>query len=366
VAAGAGVIVLAAWFWWAAYATVAFYETSAAARIELDSATYVLQSPLLGRIVSSELRTGEGRAVHRGDILVQLDAAPEELRLREEQARAAAIEPEIAGLQRRLQAEERARAEERRAAVSSTEEARGRLRAAQADARYAEAELARTQALQERRLLTQRELEKAGLDAERSAATTMTLAAAAERVSQEQTVKEHERDVQIAQLRAELATRQMQQLTFAASIERLRYEIERHRIRAPVDGVIAESAILRPGSVVDEGDRLASIMSPGRLIVVAQFPPRAVLGRIRAGQPAVLRLDGFAWAEFGAVSATVSHVAREARDGLVRVELTIDSRSTFRGALEHGMPGSVEITVEHLTPLALLLRTVGQALTATA
>jgi membrane fusion protein (multidrug efflux system) len=76
-----------------------------------------------------------------------------------------------------------------------------------------------------------------------------------------------------------------------------------------------------------------------------------------------LRLDGFPWAEFGSVSATVVRVAEESRDGNVRVELAIDPRSSCRVKLEHGMPGALEVAVERVTPLSLILRTAGQWLT---
>jgi membrane fusion protein (multidrug efflux system) len=135
-------------------------------------------------------------------------------------------------------------------------------------------------------------------------------------------------------------------------------------VRAPIDGTVGESAILRTGAVVQGGERLGSIIPSGSLIVAAQFPADAAFGRIRPGQSATLRLDGFPWTEFGAVSATVARVAQEVRDGNVRIELAIDPQSTFRGTLEHGMPGLLEVAVERLTPLALVLRTAGQALTA--
>lgn len=148
-----------------------------------------------------------------------------------------------------------------------------------------------------------------------------------------------------------------------AGIERLAHEIERRTVRAPVDGVVGESIPLRPGAVVREAERLGAVMPAGRLLVTAQFPADAALGRIRAGQPATLRLEGFPWAEFGTVSATVERVAREIRNGSVRVDLTIDPEPSFRGALEHGMPGAVEVAVEHITPMSLVLRAVGQGLT---
>jgi len=95
----------------------------------------------------------------------------------------------------------------------------------------------------------------------------------------------------------------------------------------------------------------------------AEFPANAAFGRIQPGQLARMRLDGFPWAEFGAVPAKVSQVAAEIREGNVRVEFEIQPVSGFRGKLEHGMPGTVDVAVERVTPLSLVLRTAGQWLT---
>src|SRR5579864_9610177 len=94
--------------------------------------------------------------------------------------------------------------------------------------------------------------------------------------------------------------------------------------------------------------------------VIAQFPPPAAFGRIRPGQPARLRLEGFPWAQYGTVTATVSRVAGEVRDGRVRVELLVNPQSASRIPLQHGMPGSVEVQVENVSPAALALRAAGQ------
>jgi multidrug resistance efflux pump len=358
----AGGLVLAAWCWWATHAEVALYELTTSARIELDASTYPVQSPLLGRIVTANLHVGQ--VVRRGEVLVEIDAAPEALQLRQEQVRAAGIEPELERLRSELTAEERARAQERLTAGLSAEEAAGRIREADANARYAESDLARVEMLHRQNLIAQRDLEKARTDAERLRAVVTTLEGAARRVPQEQETRDRERDVRIERLRSQIASLDAQRQTLNVSIERLGYEVERRRVRAPIDGTVGESAILRTGAVVQEGEKIASIVPSGNLVVAAQFPADAAFGRIRPGQSATLRLEGFPWAEFGSVSAAVARVAQEIRDESVRVELAIDSRSTFRGTLQHGMPGSLEVVVERLTPLALVLRTAGQWLTA--
>jgi membrane fusion protein (multidrug efflux system) len=355
-------LALGGWCWWTARASVTLYEVSPAARLELDAATYPIQSPLLGRVV--ETRLSVGQTVRRGEVLVEIDAAPDELELRQQEVRARGLETELARLRSQAAAEERARAEEQRTARVSAEEAASRIREAEAAAQYAEDDLARIRKLHEERLIPARDLERAGAEARKLRAAVVTLESAARRVPQEQSTRDRERDVRLERLSAEIAALEAERKTLQAGMERSKYEVERRRVRAPVEGRIGEAAILRPGAVVQEGEKLGSIVPSGRLLVAAQFPPPAAFGRIRAGQTATLRLDGFPWAEFGSVSLSVARVAQEVRDGAVRVELAIEPGSSFRAKLEHGMPGTVEIAVERLTPMALLLRTAGQWLTA--
>jgi hypothetical protein len=40
--------------------------------------------------------------------------------------------------------------------------------------------------------------------------------------------------------------------------------------------------------------------------------------------------------------------------------LALAGKSSYRGSLEHGMPGTLEVTVERVSPLSLTLRTAGQ------
>jgi membrane fusion protein (multidrug efflux system) len=318
--------------------------------------------PLVGRVVKINLRVGE--TVRRGDVLVEIDAMPDQLQLQQERVRARGLDPELARLHAQVVAEESARAEEQRSSRLSAEEAGTRIREAEAAAGYADTELTRARELQKEGLTPARDLQKAAAEAGKFRAAVTALEIAARRVPQEQTTRDRERDVRLQRLFTEVASLEAQSGTLNAGIERLGYEIERRRVRAPVDGRIGEAAILRVGAVVAEGEKVASIVPTGRLLVAAQFPANAAFGRIRPGQPATLRLQGFPWAEFGAVAATVTRVAQEVRDGKVRVELSIRDHSGFRGHLEHGMPGTLEVEVERVAPLSLVLRTAGQWLTA--
>lgn len=205
------VLVLGAWCWWAARAEVTLYEVSSAARVELDATTYPVQSPLLGRIVETRLRVGQ--TVRRGDVLVEIDAMPDRLQLRQEQVRARGLTPELARLRTQVTAEENARAEEQRAARLSAEEAANRIREAEIVSKAAEVELSRMQALARESLVPQRDLEKAEAETRRLRATVAALESAARRVPQEQATRDRERDVRLERLYSEIATLEAQQST---------------------------------------------------------------------------------------------------------------------------------------------------------
>jgi membrane fusion protein (multidrug efflux system) len=105
------------------------------------------------------------------------------------------------------------------------------------------------------------------------------------------------------------------------------------------------------------------VVPRGQPRAVALFPVAAV-GRVRPGQPARLRLDGFPWTQYGVLTARVADVGDEAREGLIRVELSLDHDPTSAIPLGNGLPGTAEVEVDHVSPATLVLRAAGQYLVA--
>src|SRR5688572_1041406 len=101
---------LGAWGAWCLYAHVTLYEITETARIEVDSAIYPIQSPLVGRVVETNLQIG--REVKAGDVLVVVDAEPQLLQIREERTRLAGLDNELTALRGQVEAEDRARDDE--------------------------------------------------------------------------------------------------------------------------------------------------------------------------------------------------------------------------------------------------------------
>jgi membrane fusion protein (multidrug efflux system) len=353
---------LACWLAWFFLAAITRYEVTPTARLEIDQEAYLVQSPVTARVQTTNLVLG--RQVKAGDILVELDSNPERLQVQEERRRLAGLAPQIESLRTQTANVDRSRTREQQATHTAVDEAAAKFHEADALARKAEADSSRLALLEAEHLTSARDLEQGKFEAERRRHAADGLQLDADRLNREQGTRESDRGVQTSNLQGQIEKMQSDRTTILATIQRLEYEVERRSIRAPVSGTLGEVATLRPGAVVQESEKLGAIVPLGRLRAVAQFPPYAALGRIRLGQRARVRLDGFPWAQYGSIPATVTRVAGEVRDGQVRVELSIAPAAATRVPLQHGLPGSVEVEVERLTPAALVLRTAGRLLAA--
>lgn len=348
---------LGGWVAWLFLARISRYETTDSARLEVDRAAHVLQAPYTGRVVASALVLG--RNVQAGDILIDLDANPERLQIEEEQARRKSMNPRLASLRAQITAAKEARLREQETTVATLDEARARVHEAEQPAQFAEADAARVKKLFDERLTSEREYARAQADANRARATVESLQHSITRTEREQRTRESDRDAQIQALEAEIRRLEGESETSGATIGRLQYDREKRRIRAPISGRLGDVAVLRVGAVVKEGDSLAAIVPSGALRIVAEFEPSAALGRIHPGQAARLRLKGFPWTQYGSIRARIAAVANEIRDGRVRVECDVDGASPKLIPAQHGLPGTVEVEVEQVSPAALVFRLAG-------
>jgi multidrug resistance efflux pump len=353
-------ILLGGWLAWFVLANVALYETTDAARLEVDRAVYPIEVLAGGRVTATHLKIG--REVKAGDVLVELETESQRLQLIEEQARITALTAQLAALRGQSTAEQQVQVETRQAAPVALDESRARLEEAEAAARAAADEARRYEQLRADGLIAEVEVVRAKAESEKKQAAAAALRIAINRQNKDQRATDSTQQVAIEELKRDAAVIEGEIKTRQTITERLRHEISQRSIVAPASGKLGEAAELRTGQVVREGDKLGAIIPDGQLKAVAEFPPSESLGRIRKGQLAKLRLDGFPWTEFGKVAGEVTNIASEPRSGRVRVELLVRPESAPLIPLQHGLPGKLEVEVERISPAALVLRSVGKLL----
>jgi multidrug resistance efflux pump len=351
---------LTAWFVWFFLAHVSVYAVTNRADLEVDRAAHPVESIVSGRVVATHMALDQ--QVKAGDILVELDSGAQQFQLSEEKTQLAGADPQIRSREEEIASEEQALLQDQQAAKDALEEARAHDREAESAAQFAEAEAERVRKMYKAGVVPELDLNRSVADAQQRRAAADSLRYAVVRLEGEQRTKANERKAHIEQLTSELNKLRGERATAAVTIQRLEEEVGRRWICARIVGKLGEVAPLRVGAVVREGEQLAAVIPSGNLRVVAHFDPPAALGRVRPGQHARLRLEGFPWAQYGSVSATITNVASEIRDGSNRVEMALDPRTDSRIPLQHGLPGTVEVEIETVSPANLVLRMAGSLL----
>jgi membrane fusion protein (multidrug efflux system) len=351
--------VLGAWVAWLAAGRLTMYETSASARVEAGRAVHPVDAAAGGRVLATPgLRLDA--AVRAGDVLVELDARAERIELARERERLAALQAQRAALASRLDAEGRVLAQARGAVDATARESAARVREARSAADLAGDEERRTAALADAGSVAQAELGRARSAAERASAevdAALSTGAAAEARARQGVA---ETEARLGGLRSDAASLDAEVARSRAAARRWELEVERKTVRAPVAGRLARVEPVRAGEVLAAGARVADVVpADGRLRIVAELPVRAT-GRVRPGQTARLRLDGFPRTRHGSVVARVARIGAEPRGGRVRVECDVVSAPPSV-PLQHGLAGTLEIEVGATSPAALFAWSVADA-----
>ena len=355
-----GLSLLLAWFAWFALARVALYEVSDVARLEVDVEPHEVMSLISGRVIRNDMVLG--REVEKGELLIALDALGTQYELEETNAEARGGADQLQRLGLEISAQRQALVSSERASHSALAEVRARHQEALESASFA-AQSARRQArLNEEGLLAKAEADAAATAHLQRVKAAQALESSVERMDGEWQVDLAEKRAELARLERELSRLESAVQSLDAVEDRLEHTLSLHQLRAPVAGRIGDLVTLKVSEVVSAGQHLGTIIPSGDVHVVAEFAPHRALGRIRSGQPAKLRLEGFSWVQYGAVPATVSRVGSEPSGGTIRVELRLDDPDAFPVELSHGLPGIIEVEVERISPAALVLRAAGNRL----
>jgi membrane fusion protein (multidrug efflux system) len=336
------------------------YEVSQTARLEVDQAVHPIAASIAGRVVTTHLIVG--RAVQAGEVLAELDAEAPRLQYEEARVRLTALTAQRQARRQELSAEQVAQQDERQAARVALDEARARARETEVGARAAAEQADIYARLDARGLASRLDLLRVKADADQKRAAVDALRLAVSRLERDQRTRDSDRTARLTQFHREITQLDGDIRTAEATLARLAHTIDQTRVRAPITGSLGEVANLQPGAVVRQGDTLGVVLPAGALRVVASFLPATSLGRVQSGQPARLRLDGFPWAQYGSLAGTVTSVSTEARDGVIRVECRLGPGISTTIPLQHGLPGTVEVEVERISPATLVLRAAGHHL----
>ncbi len=356
---GVAAILIAGWAAWFGLSRVPVRASSVDGRVVLDRAVFPVHVAVSGEVRSLS-GLALGRKVEKGELLVELDDIEERLRIDEENARLAGLQREREAVERRLEALRAAAGEALEAARAERDEASMRLAELELGAELASEEHSRLERLHEMGGVSELELSRARIEALKTRTTVEGYMISLERLGFDQRKLGNDRDAELEGLARDRDAIGGRIETSRMALVRLEHALSKRSVRAPATGELAEVATIGPGAWVEGGTRLAAIVSPSALKVVASFAPEIALGHVQRGQTARLRFDGFPWSRYGVVHARVEEVGREAREGKIQVELEFDESIPTEIPLQHGLLCAVEVDIDRVSPAELVLRAVGR------
>lgn len=346
------VVVITAWSIWFFFGRIGLIEISETARIEVSRQVHFIQTQVAGQVIKNNAVLDNH--YQAGDVLVELDSEHENILLEEARSYLTTLKYQLNALQNEIEAQEKADQEEIQAIATALEEGRARYNEAKANLQFIKDKTDRTALLHQRGYVSELDLLQINAEKQKGQAEVEVCTLTIKRLEQEKNAKYYEQIANHERMNRENAKLKSEIAKGRTSIKQLENEIEKRRIRAPVDGRLGDIADYQVGSVIAKGQQLGAIVPDGLLKIVADFSPK-VLRRIRRGQQARLRIEGFPWIENENLKATVVRIASEMRDGLIRVELAPVQDLETGMAFPHGLPVEVEVEVAQISPASFVL-----------
>jgi membrane fusion protein (multidrug efflux system) len=343
----------AAWAIWSLAATIPLYATANGARVEAERSTFQIAARVDGTITRADLEIGQ--AVAMGQVLLELDPTAQRMAHAEGGAAIDGLLRDLTALDNRAKGEARAAAADQARLALAVEEAAASEREARADSDRSARRASDVARLLSAGLVAESEAVAARQEADGKRARWEASRLAEQRAGKAREVSAAEAAAKSAATEAERVRLQGQLAVAERRLEQLAHDVELRRVVAPAAGTIGDLGNVYVGTFVEAGERLGVLVPDDALRIVADLPGE-MLAKVRPGQPARFRFEGYPALAHGSIAAVVTRVGADAHDGSVEVILAPRHDAAARLPLQHGVRGTVDIEVERLTPAALLRR----------
>jgi HlyD family secretion protein len=115
-----------------------------------------------------------------------------------------------------------------------------------------------------------------------------------------------ELQTQINSLRSEMAQTNSQATS-------LKIQLQQRVVRSPINGVIFELPITKPGAVVQPGQRVAQIAPKNAGLILKASMPNQQSGFLKVGMPVKVKFDAYPFQEYGIVPGKVNRISPDSK-----------------------------------------------------
>jgi HlyD family secretion protein len=89
----------------------------------------------------------------------------------------------------------------------------------------------------------------------------------------------------------------------------LQLQLKQRIVRSPIDGIIFELPIKKPGSVVQPGQMIAQVAPKNATLILKARMPSQNSGFVKTGMPVKIKFDAFPFQEYGIVSGKINWIS---------------------------------------------------------
>ncbi|RCJ40846.1 hemolysin D [Nostoc minutum NIES-26] len=140
---------------------------------------------------------------------------------------------------------------------------------------------------------------------------------------------------QLKDLQTKIAGLESQIAQTKSQILTLKLQLQQRIVRSPVDGMIFDLPIDKPGSVVQPGQRIAQIAPENTPLILKAEMPSTQSGFLKEGMPVKIKFDAYPFQDYGIVPGRVnwvspdSKVTQSNRGSTQSFELTISLERSY-------------------------------------
>jgi hemolysin D len=309
---------------------------SARGKLEPKGKTFELDAPVAGEV--AEIGVKEGETLKKGQVLVKLESDLTRTELQQAQAKLDGQMNRLSQLElmkNQLQGGTILTQQQQGKAIAAAqlakiEETRQKLEHSKNQQNIASERLARDQKevkryrslvddgiVAEVQVIAQQRIADATREDLNQASSEMQQAEAQLKAQQEQyqgTLRDNELtllgiqrqtkdlDSQIAALKGDINQTKEQ-------IDALKFQLQQREIRSPIDGILFQLPIEKPGSVVQTGQLVAQIAPKNVPLVLRANMPSQESGFLEVGMPVQIKFDAYPYQDYGIVKGQVTWVS---------------------------------------------------------
>jgi len=118
---------------------------------------------------------------------------------------------------------------------------------------------------------------------------------------------------QLKELQSQVASVESQVIQTKTQIASLNLQLRQRVVRSPIDGVIFEMPVTKPGTVLQPGQTVAKIAPKNTTYVLKAEIPSQESGGLKVGMPVKVKFDAYPFQEYGVLPGTLTWMAPDSK-----------------------------------------------------